>query len=89
MANSPQLDKSGLLIGFIWLHFLKKTQKPAEKSETYVKNYRINSPKFLFLRPFQYPVIFLLWNIKKVCAPSLKNLQKFVNERKWALDATL
>lgn len=71
MANSPQLGKCGGLIGFIWLGFLKKKKK-WEKSQTYVKNYRIHSPEFLFLRPFQYPVIFFLWKIKKNCAPSLK-----------------
>lgn len=77
MANSTQLGECGVLaigglgwffvvclfVGFLFFFPLQKTV--GKNSGTYVKNYR-NIPELLFHRPFQYPVIFLLWNIYKI-----------------------
>lgn len=61
MANSPQLDKYGGFIGFMPLDFLEK-----KKIRNICEKLKNKHPEFLFLRPFQFPVIFLLWNIKKI-----------------------
>lgn len=84
MANSPQLDKYGGLVGFIWLGFLKRKKKEAKKSGTYVKNYGINSPEFLFLRPFQYPVISSVEHKENSCTFPEKTLRSsLIKEREY------
>lgn len=36
MANVPQLDKYGGLIGFIWLGFLKRKKKSRQKNQKHM-----------------------------------------------------
>lgn len=83
MANSPQLDKSGVC--FYLVGFLKK--KVGKKSGTYVKNYR-NGPELLFEAISVSCHISPVKHKENLGTFPEKNLQKFINKRKGTLDAT-